>query len=96
MFQQMHAQFVNGRETFRAMLALVFSLGVISPYMLANNRILDERSLAVGTAEYTILIPVCLNVIFQHYALTKYLFAHRTLKRLLVSCKVKLNINIGE
>lgn len=87
MFQQVHSQFVDRRETLRAVLTLVLPLAMVRPDVFANNRILNERSLAVRAAEYTVLIPVRLNVILQHRALAKQLPAHRALEDLLVLCE---------
>lgn len=87
MFQQVHSQLVDRRETLRAVLTLVLPLAMVCPNVFANNRILNERSLAVRAAEYTVLISVRLNVILQHRALAKQLPAHWTLEDLLVLCE---------
>lgn len=71
MFQQMHSQFVDCRKTFRTVLALVFPLAMMRANVFTNYRIFYKCALAVGTSKYTILIPVCLNVIFQHRTLAK-------------------------
>lgn len=71
MFQQVHSQFVDRRETFCTMLTLMFPFAVMCSNVFANDGIFDECSLAVRTIEYTVLISMCLNVIFQHRTLAK-------------------------
>lgn len=83
----MHSQFVDRRETLRAVLTLVLPLAMMRPDVFANNRILNERSLAVRTTEYTILVSVRLNVILQHRTLTKHLPTYRALEDLFIFCK---------
>jgi len=69
--QQMHSQLVNRWETFCTMLTLVLPFAMMCPDVFANDRILDERSLAVRATEYTILISMCFNMILQHRTLAK-------------------------
>ena len=71
MFQQMHSQFVDRWKTFRTVLTFVLPFAVMCSNVFANDRIFDKCSLAVGTAEYTVLISMRLNVILQHSTLAK-------------------------